>query len=135
MNLPKKREQKMEWQMRAYITKNNSKQETLKRELMSLKKQLDLTVKQKQEIQKGLTSIKLEYKDKETKLLNDFSKLKMLKKLKQRRRNKELRLLLGNLREVELRAKWFNSIEELHYFYVDTLQRGKKYKGRIFYFI
>jgi hypothetical protein len=48
------REQKMEWQMRAYITENNSKQETLKRELMSLKKQLDLTVKQKQEIQKGL---------------------------------------------------------------------------------
>lgn len=37
----------------------------------------------------------------------------MLKKLKQRKRNKELRLLLGNLREVELRAKWFNSIEEL----------------------
>ena len=69
----------MEWQMCAYITKNNSKQETLKRELVSLKKQLDQTVKQRQETQKGLTSIKIEYKDKETKLLNDFSKLKMLK--------------------------------------------------------
>jgi hypothetical protein len=41
------REQKMEWQMRAYILENNSKQETLKKELMSLKKQLDQTVKQK----------------------------------------------------------------------------------------
>jgi hypothetical protein len=37
----------MEWQMRAYILENNSKQETLKKELMSLKKQLDQTVKQK----------------------------------------------------------------------------------------
>ena len=79
------REQKMEWQMRAYITKNNSKQETLKRELMSLKKQLDQTVKQKQEIQKGLTSLKHDYKDKETKFLNDVSNLKMLKnKLEQK---------------------------------------------------
>jgi hypothetical protein len=66
------REQKMEWQMRAYISENNLKQETLNKELVSLKKQLDQTVKLKQEIQKGLTSIKLEYKDKETKLLNDF---------------------------------------------------------------
>jgi hypothetical protein len=73
------REQKMEWQMRAYITENNSKQETLKRELMSLKKQLDISVKQKQEIQKGLTSLKHDYKDKETNLLNDVSNLKMLK--------------------------------------------------------
>jgi chromosome segregation ATPase len=73
------REQKMEWQMRAYITENNSKQETLKRELMSLKKQLDLTVKQKQEIQKGLTSLKHEYTDKETIFLNDVSNLKTLK--------------------------------------------------------
>jgi hypothetical protein len=73
------REQKMEWQIRTYISENNYKQETLKRELVSLKNQLDHAVKQKQEFKKGLTSIKLEYKDKETKLLNDFSKLKMLK--------------------------------------------------------
>jgi predicted nuclease with TOPRIM domain len=51
----------------------------LKKELMSLKKQLDQTVKQKQEIQKGLTSLKHDYKDKETKFLNDVSNLKMLK--------------------------------------------------------
>lgn len=44
----------MEWQMRAYITENNSKQETLKRELLSLQKQLNQSVKQKLEIQKGL---------------------------------------------------------------------------------
>jgi uncharacterized protein (DUF3084 family) len=58
------REQKMEWQMRAYISKNNFKQETLKREVLSLQKQLNQTVKQKQEIQKRLTSLKHEYKDK-----------------------------------------------------------------------
>jgi hypothetical protein len=73
------REQKMEWQMRAYITENNSKQETLKRELISLQKQLNQSVKQKLEIQKGLTSLKHDYKDKETKLLNDFSNFKTLK--------------------------------------------------------
>jgi hypothetical protein len=73
------REQNMEWQMRAYISENNLKGETLKKELQSLQKQLDQTVKQKQEIQKDLNTLKHDFKDKETKFLNDFSSLKMLK--------------------------------------------------------
>jgi hypothetical protein len=39
------REQKMDWQMRAYVSERNKKEETLKRELYSLQKQLDQSVK------------------------------------------------------------------------------------------
>jgi hypothetical protein len=73
------REQKMDWQMRVYVSEHNKKEETLKMELESLKKQLDQSVKQKQEIQKSMITQKLDFQKKETKLLNDFSCLKTLK--------------------------------------------------------
>jgi hypothetical protein len=73
------REQKMDWKMCAYIIERNLKEETLKQELKSLQNQLDQTVKQKQEIQKCMITQKLDFQDKETKLLNDFSRLKTLK--------------------------------------------------------
>ena len=73
------REQKMDSQMRTFITERNLREETLKKELYSLRKQLDQTVKQKQEIQESVITIKHDFKEKETKLLNDFSRLKTLK--------------------------------------------------------
>jgi hypothetical protein len=73
------REQKIDWQMRAYVSEHNKKEETLKRELESLNKQFDESVKQKQEIQKSMITQKLDFQKKETKLLNDFSCLKTLK--------------------------------------------------------
>jgi hypothetical protein len=65
--------------MRAYISERNVKEETLKKELHSLQKQLDQTVKQKHEIQESVITLKHDFKDKETKHLNDFSRLKTLK--------------------------------------------------------
>ena len=44
------REQKMDWQMHAYIIERNLKEETLKQELKSLQNQLDQTVKHEQEV-------------------------------------------------------------------------------------
>jgi hypothetical protein len=73
------REQKMDGQMRVYVTEHNLREEKLKNELSSLQKQLDLTVKQKQEIQESVKTLKQDFKEKETKLLNDFSRLKTLK--------------------------------------------------------
>ena len=73
------REQKIDSQMRTFITERNLREETLKKELYSLRKQLDQTVKQKQEIQESVITLKHDFKEKETKLLNDFSRLKTLK--------------------------------------------------------
>lgn len=41
------REQKMDWQMCAYITERNLKEEALRKEIKSLQNQIDQTVKQK----------------------------------------------------------------------------------------
>ena len=65
--------------MHAYIIERNLKEETLKQELKSLQNQLDQTVKREQKIQKSMITQKLDFQDKETKLLNDFSRLKTLK--------------------------------------------------------
>ena len=73
------REQRMESQMCTFITERNLREETLKKELVSLQKQFDQTVKQKQEIQESVQVLKQDFKEKETKLLNDFSNLKTLK--------------------------------------------------------
>ncbi len=48
----------------------------------------------------------------------------MLKRLKQRKHNKELRLLLGNLREVEIYSKYYTSLEELNK-NIEALEQAK----------
>ncbi|PWA93819.1 Integrase, catalytic region, Zinc finger, CCHC-type, Peptidase aspartic, catalytic [Artemisia annua] len=73
------REQKMDWQMCTYITERNLKEEELRMEIKSLQNQIDQTVKQKQEIQNSVTTLKLDFQSKEAKLLDDFSNLKALK--------------------------------------------------------
>lgn len=65
--------------MRTIITERNLREETLKKELYSLQKQLDQTVKHKQAIQESVNTLKWDFKEKETKLLNAFSRLKTLK--------------------------------------------------------
>ncbi|PWA78868.1 Retrovirus-related Pol polyprotein from transposon TNT 1-94 [Artemisia annua] len=73
------REQKMNWQMCTYITERNLKEEELRGEIKSLQNQIDQTVKQKQEIQDSVNTLKLDFQSKEANLLNDFSQLKALK--------------------------------------------------------
>ena len=73
------REQKMDWQMCAYITETNRKEEALRREIRSLQNQIEQIVQQKQEIQDSVTALKLDFQSKESKLLSDFSNLKALK--------------------------------------------------------
>ena len=69
----------MDWQMCAYITETNRKEEALRMEIRSLQNQIDQTVKQKQEIQESVTALKLDFQNKENKLLSEFSNLKTLK--------------------------------------------------------
>jgi predicted nuclease with TOPRIM domain len=68
----------MDWQMHAYITKQNLKEMAFKQEIKSFKNQLDRAVKEKQEIQDSLNLLKNEFQEKETKLLSEFSNLKQL---------------------------------------------------------
>ena len=48
----------------------------MKKELYSLQVKLDQTVKHKQVIQESVSTLKHDFKEKETKLLNDFPDLK-----------------------------------------------------------
>lgn len=48
----------------------------------------------------------------------------IFKKLKQRKHDKELRLLLGNLREIEIYSKYYTSLEELNE-NIEALERAK----------
>ena len=73
------REQMLESQMCTFITERNLREETSREELFSLQKQLDQTVKQKQEIQESVKVLKQDFKEKESKFLNDFSNLNTLK--------------------------------------------------------
>ena len=72
------REQKMNWQMCAYITETNLKEEELRKEINFLKNQLDQTVNQKQEIQESVNAIKLDFQNERSKLVSDFSNFKAL---------------------------------------------------------
>jgi hypothetical protein len=72
-------EQKMDWEMHAYITEQNLKEMAFKQEIKSFQNQLDHAFKEKQEIQGRLNLLKNEFQEKETKLLNEFSNLKQLK--------------------------------------------------------
>ncbi|GJX06899.1 hypothetical protein Tco_0194831 [Tanacetum coccineum] len=73
------REQKMDDQMCILIQERNFREEKLKKELHSLQLQLRHTVQHKKIIQDSVNTLQQDFKQKETKLVNDFSRLKTLK--------------------------------------------------------
>ncbi|GJV98211.1 retrovirus-related pol polyprotein from transposon TNT 1-94, partial [Tanacetum coccineum] len=72
------REQRMDDQMRMLIQNLNRTKENLKKELHSVKLQLNSTMKNNKIIEETITTLKQEFKQKESKLLTDFSNLKHL---------------------------------------------------------
>ncbi|GJY78859.1 retrovirus-related pol polyprotein from transposon TNT 1-94 [Tanacetum coccineum] len=72
------REQRMDDQMRMLIQNRNRTEENLKKELHSVKLQLNSTMKNNKLIEDTVTTLKQEFKQKESKLLTDFSNLKHL---------------------------------------------------------
>nr|GEU63554.1 hypothetical protein [Tanacetum cinerariifolium] len=73
------RKQKIDEQMSILIRDRNQKEENLKKELHSLKLQLNSTIQNNKIIEENVTALKQEFKQKETKFLTDFSNLKNLK--------------------------------------------------------
>ncbi|GJY35278.1 integrase, catalytic region, zinc finger, CCHC-type containing protein [Tanacetum coccineum] len=73
------RERKMDEQMSILIRDRNKKEENLKKELHSVKLQLNSTIQNNKIIEETVTALKQEFKQKETKFLTDFSNLKTLK--------------------------------------------------------
>ncbi|GJT40063.1 hypothetical protein Tco_0939928 [Tanacetum coccineum] len=71
-------EQRMDDQMRVLIQTRNKMEENLKKELHYVKLQLNSTLKNNKKIEEDIAALKLEFKQKETKLLTDFSNLKHL---------------------------------------------------------
>ncbi|GJS66750.1 hypothetical protein Tco_0681314 [Tanacetum coccineum] len=65
-------EQKMDEQMSILIQDRNKKEENLKKELHSVKLQLNSTIKRNKIIEETVTALKHEFKQKETKFLTDF---------------------------------------------------------------
>ncbi|GJX81888.1 integrase, catalytic region, zinc finger, CCHC-type containing protein [Tanacetum coccineum] len=74
-----KREQKIDEQLRIVITDRNIKEETLKKELHSVKMQLASTINHNKSMVKEVTSLKKDFKQKENKYLEEFLDLKALK--------------------------------------------------------
>ncbi|GJS27832.1 hypothetical protein Tco_0488452 [Tanacetum coccineum] len=72
------REQRMDDQMRMLIQNRNKTEENLKKELHSVKLQLNSTMENNKIIEETVTTLKQEFKQKETKFLTDFSNLKHL---------------------------------------------------------
>ncbi|GJV76612.1 hypothetical protein Tco_1508196 [Tanacetum coccineum] len=72
------REQRMDDQMRMLIQNRNKMEENLKKELHSVKLQLNSTMENNKIIEETVTTLKQEFKQKETKFLTDFSNLKHL---------------------------------------------------------
>ncbi|GJX46812.1 retrovirus-related pol polyprotein from transposon TNT 1-94 [Tanacetum coccineum] len=72
-------EQKIDEQMSILIRDRNKKEENLKKELHSVKLQLNSTIQNNMIIEETITALKQEFKQKETKFLSDFSNLKNLK--------------------------------------------------------
>ncbi|GKA89203.1 hypothetical protein Tco_0811015, partial [Tanacetum coccineum] len=72
------REQQMDDQMRMLIQNRNKMEENLKKELHSVKLQLNLTMENNKIIEGAVTILKQELKQKESKFLTDFSNLKHL---------------------------------------------------------
>ncbi|GJX10104.1 hypothetical protein Tco_0199963 [Tanacetum coccineum] len=73
-----KREQRMDDQMRMLIQNRNKTEENLKKELHSFKLQLKSTMENNKIIEETVTTLKQEFKQKESKFLTDFSNLKHL---------------------------------------------------------
>ncbi|GJS28956.1 retrovirus-related pol polyprotein from transposon TNT 1-94 [Tanacetum coccineum] len=72
------REQRMDDQMRMLIQNRNKMEENLKKELHSVKLQLNSTMENNMIIEETVTTLKQEFKQKESKFLTDFSNLKHL---------------------------------------------------------
>nr|GEU51996.1 putative reverse transcriptase domain-containing protein [Tanacetum cinerariifolium] len=73
------REQKINEQLRIVITDRNFKEETLKKELYSIKLQLASTFNHNKLMIEEVTSLKMDFKQKENKYLEDFLDMKSLK--------------------------------------------------------
>nr|GEX80437.1 retrovirus-related Pol polyprotein from transposon TNT 1-94 [Tanacetum cinerariifolium] len=73
------REQKINEQLRLVISDHNFKEETLKRELHSIKLQLASTINRNKSMVEETTFLKRDFKQKEKKLLADFLNMKLLK--------------------------------------------------------
>ncbi|GJR78104.1 hypothetical protein Tco_0148889 [Tanacetum coccineum] len=74
-----KREQKIDEQLRIVITDCNRKEESLKRELHSIKLQLTSTINHNKSMVEEVTSLKKDFKQKENKYLEEFLDMKALK--------------------------------------------------------
>ncbi|GJU89549.1 retrovirus-related pol polyprotein from transposon TNT 1-94 [Tanacetum coccineum] len=74
-----KREQKIDEQLRIVITDRNRKEESLKRELHSVKLQLTSTINHNKSMVEEVTSLKKDFKQKENKYLKEFLDMKSLK--------------------------------------------------------
>ncbi|GJY63384.1 hypothetical protein Tco_0464844 [Tanacetum coccineum] len=74
------REQKIDEQLRIVITDRNIKEEKLKRELHSIKLQLNSTINHNKSMVEEVTSSKKDFKQKENKYLEEFLDMKALKK-------------------------------------------------------
>ncbi|GJR31057.1 hypothetical protein Tco_1107289 [Tanacetum coccineum] len=74
-----KREQKIEEQLRIVITDRNIKEENLKKELHSVKMQLNSTINHNKSMVEEVTSLKKDFKQKENKYLEEFLDMKALK--------------------------------------------------------
>ncbi|GJX00527.1 retrovirus-related pol polyprotein from transposon TNT 1-94 [Tanacetum coccineum] len=72
------REQRMDDQMRMLIQNRNKTEENLKKELHSVKLQLNSTMENNKIIEETVTNLKHEFKQKESQFLTDFSNLKHL---------------------------------------------------------
>ncbi|GKC09720.1 retrovirus-related pol polyprotein from transposon TNT 1-94 [Tanacetum coccineum] len=72
------REHRMDDQMRMLIQNRNKTEENLKKELHSFKLQLKSTMENNKIIKETVTTLKQEFKQKESKFLTDFSNLKHL---------------------------------------------------------
>ncbi|GJR26195.1 integrase, catalytic region, zinc finger, CCHC-type containing protein [Tanacetum coccineum] len=73
------REQKIDKQLRIVITDPNIKEENLKRELHSVKMQLNSTINHNKSMVEEVTSLKNDFKQKENKYLEEFLDMKALK--------------------------------------------------------
>nr|GEW61393.1 integrase, catalytic region, zinc finger, CCHC-type, peptidase aspartic, catalytic [Tanacetum cinerariifolium] len=74
-----KREQKINKQLRLVISDRNFKEETLKKELHSVKLQLASTINRNKLMVEEVTSLKKDFKQKENKYIEDFLDMKSLK--------------------------------------------------------
>nr|GEU44248.1 retrovirus-related Pol polyprotein from transposon TNT 1-94 [Tanacetum cinerariifolium] len=74
-----KREQKINEQLRLIISNRNFKEETLKKELHSIKLQLASTINHNKSMVEKVTFLKKDFKQKENKYLEDFLDIKSLK--------------------------------------------------------